>query len=237
VDVIRDIRRAADTMDRLQSLPLTVPVAQVIDRLDANRTTTPWPLLLFLYANEAIPDAEAQRAALALDSFLMRRAICRLETKDYNRLFASILATVKAGDPADAGRVLEEALAAQSAASRLWPNDGEFIGGLLGDLYNTLYRARLKSLLVGIESQLLSSRAEPDTPRSANLATLSIEHVLPQGWEKNWPLPDSATEEDVARRWAHVHRLGNLTLTTRNLNSSLSNNPWEKKRHSLQTHS
>lgn len=237
-DVIRDIRRSADTMDRLQSMPLTVPVAQVIDRLDANRTTTPWPLLLFLYANEAIPDAEAEHAALALDSFLMRRAICRLETKDYNRLFASILATLKAADPLDAGRVLEGALAAQSAPTRVWPSDGEFIGALIGDdLYNTLYRARLKSLLVGIENQMLSDKAEPDAPRSAKLTTLSIEHVLPQGWEKTWPLPDSATEQDVAARWAHIHRVGNLTLTTKNLNSSLSNNPWKKKRHSLQTHS
>ena len=236
-DVIRDIRRSADTMDRLQSLPLTAPVAQVIDRLEANRTTTPWPLLLYLYANEAIPDAEAQRAALALDSFLMRRAICRLETKDYNRLFASILATLKASDPSHAGRVLEGALAAQSAPTRLWPSDGEFMGALIGDLYNTLYRARLKSLLVGIENQLLSVKTEPDIPRSAKLTTLNIEHVLPQGWEKYWPLPESATDEDVAGRWAHVHCLGNLTLTTRNLNSSLSNNPWEKKRHSLQTHS
>lgn len=237
-EVIKDIRRYADTMDRLQALPLDKPVAQVMDRLEANRTTTPWPLLLFLHASTDVPATEAERAALALDSFLMRRAMCRMETKDYNRLFASVLATLKNSDAAQAGAMLEEALASQTAPSRVWPSDSEFISALTGeDLYGTLYRARLKSFLVGVENRLLTTKAEPAAPRSAQLTTLSIEHVLPQEWEKNWPLPTDANEEHVSHREAHVHKLGNLTLTTRNLNSSLSNNPWAKKRHSLQTHS
>ena len=54
-DVIRDIRVYADTMDRLQRLPMSSPVAQALDRLDATKTTTPWPLILFLHALSEIP--------------------------------------------------------------------------------------------------------------------------------------------------------------------------------------
>ena len=54
-DVIRDIRVYADTMDRLQRLPMSSPVAQALDRLDATNTTTPWPLLLFLHADVRDP--------------------------------------------------------------------------------------------------------------------------------------------------------------------------------------
>jgi hypothetical protein len=54
-------------------------------------------------------------------------------------------------------------------------------------------------------------------------AGLSIEHALPQSWQEHWPVAD---EEAAAERDAHVNRLGNLTLVTQSLNSSLSNLPW-----------
>lgn len=63
---------------------------------------------------------------------------------------------------------------------------------------------------------------------------LSIEHVLPQDWAKNWPVLTDAEEdptpeeieEATLQRQAQVHRIGNLTLVTGPLNSSLSNAPW-----------
>ena len=236
--MIPDIRLYADTMERLQGLPLSSPVAQFIDRLEANRTTTPWPLMLYIHSHPAIPEEQALKATAALDSFLMRRAMCRMDTKDYNRFLAMVLGVVKAAEPQEAGDVLVATLAEQTAPTRSWPTDSDFMGALIkDDLYNTIYRARLKSFLIGLENQLLSKMAEPDTPRSALTSTINIEHLMPQEWGKHWPLPEGHTDADVAVRESHIHRLGNFTLTTKNLNSSLSNNPWDKKRHSLQTHS
>ena len=51
----------------------------------------------------------------------------------------------------------------------------------------------------------------------------AIEHVMPQSWIKHWPLPSGDLESE---RDARVHRLGNLTLLTKKLNSSVSNGPW-----------
>lgn len=45
-----------------------------------------------------------------------------------------------------------------------------------------------------------------------------IEHVLPQKWPSNWPVDE--LEEELARS-EHVHRLGNLTLLTTSLNSTV----------------
>src|SRR4029077_1511281 len=67
---------------------------------------------------------------------------------------------------------------------------------------------------------------------------LTIEHVLPQDWEREWPLPDGADlaqarfERDEAK-----HRLGNLTLVTAKLNPKMSNGPWPVKREALQQYS
>jgi hypothetical protein len=51
----------------------------------------------------------------------------------------------------------------------------------------------------------------------------AIEHVMPQAWTKHWALPPGESEAD---RDARVHRLGNLTLLTKKLNSAVSNGPW-----------
>ncbi|XGX78832.1 hypothetical protein LQK93_01627 [Terrabacter sp. BE26] len=237
-DVIRDIRVYADTMDRLQHLPMTSPVAQALDRLDATGTTTPWPLVLFLHATSAIPQEQAEIGTLAIDSFLMRRAICRLTTSDYNRLFGSLLGSIKAVDPQHAGESLVEGLAAQTAPSRMWPDDGQFAAALRNsNLYVDIVRPRLRALLVGLENALHNSRSEPALPHRAAAKHLTIEHVMPVKWEAHWRLPADATEEEHLRRQEAVHRLGNLTLATQSLNSTLSNEPWDKKRRTLQTHS
>ena len=102
-EVIRSIRQYADTMDKLQAQPMSSAVAQVLDRLDATNTTTPWPLLLFLHAEAGVPDEQAVLGTLAVDSYLMRRAICRMTTKDYNRLFGALLGAIKDGDNSRAG--------------------------------------------------------------------------------------------------------------------------------------
>lgn len=100
-----------------------------------------------------------------------------------------------------------------------------------------MYRARLKSLLVGLENHLRTALTEPETPRSCQNTQLNIEHVLPQKWETNWALPPDAGEEALLRREDSVHRLGNLTLTTIKMNSTLSNHPWSKKQDHLRKHS
>ncbi len=66
---------------------------------------------------------------------------------------------------------------------------------------------------------------------------LTLEHVMPRQWQQNWPLPSPASQEMRDRRDDRVHFLGNLTLTTNSLNSSLSNGPWEEKRAALDNHS
>lgn len=71
---------------------------------------------------------------------------------------------------------------------------------------------------------------------------LTLEHLIPQAWESHWPL-DENQDDPTASQSIHLHRLGNLTLTTGPLNSSLSNLPWhaphepKDKRRSLVQHS
>lgn len=96
-------------------------------------------------------------------------------------------------------------------------------------------------ILWEIEKRLRAedSRTEQDLVRPEGL---TLEHVLPRSWEEHWPL-DESVEDPRDWREEHLHRLGNLTLTTGELNSSLSNSPWSlphaanDKRRALAKHS
>jgi len=241
-DVIRSIRHYADTMLLLRSLPEIDPTSQLIDRMEATQTTTPWPLLLYIYGNEMISAAQRERSAMAIDSFLMRRAVCRLTAQDYNRLFLQVLSSAKLSDPQFVGEEIESALLAQTADSRRWPTDEEFIASLTQpNIFNFLVRARLKAVLVGVKNHLRTDKTEPGPLLRSGDPKLNIEHLLPQAWEKTWPLSvdpiDETYQEHLRRRLSAVHQLGNLTLTTTKLNPSLSNKPWAAKKKDITKHS
>lgn len=237
-DVILSIRHYADTFWEVQHLPAPDATAILLDRMAATATTTPWPVILYLYGNSNVPDEQRKIAVRAIDSFLMRRGVCRLSTGDYNRLFLQILTSAMDCPAAQAGDVVERSLAAQTAESRRWPTDAEFSSALRNDaLYISLNRPRLKTLLVALENHLRTGKTEPGPLLSSSERKLTIEHLLPRAWEKHWPLPGDADESRILLRTSSIHRLGNLTLLTSKLNPSVSNREWEHKKSEIRRHS
>lgn len=238
-DVIRSIRHYADRMEAMRALPLSDPVGQVLDRLEASQTTTPWPVLLYLHAKDDIPVDQFRKAAKAIDSFIMRRQVCRMTTKDYNHLFVSVLAAAKVADPSSAGDAVVQSLLGQESDSRRWPTDDEFDQMLAVDnLYHVITRARLRSLLLALDLQMRTDKTDPGALLSYADGSLNIEHILPQKWETKWPLGleqgDDGYDEALSRRWRLIHQLGNLTLMTSKLNSAQSNRAWPDKKQELQ---
>jgi hypothetical protein len=236
-DVIVELRRYGEVYLRLLNLPTTTATGRLVDSMRATSTNTPWPVLLFLYGTDQVSPLEQERAALALDSFLMRRAICGMTSKDYNNLMRSLLAEAQAAEPAHVGEAVEEKLSEETAPSRLWPSDSQFRQGLLGaGLYSRVIRGRLKALLVGLENHLTTGKTESVAPRRAADGGLTVEHLLPQKWRAHWPLAEPGLDAEIMRDDA-VHRLGNLTLLTVKLNPSVSNKAWPLKRAEIQKHS
>lgn len=162
--------------------------------------------------------------------------VCGLTTKDYNRLFLSVLQNIRVAEDATAGEQLVKQLADQSAPSRYWPDDTESSGLLQPNIYRVLRGPRLRVLLGGMETALRRDKSEQQFV-PAQVAKLNVEHLIPQRWSQYYPLPtDRPAEEAEERRNVAVHKLGNLTLTTTKLNSSISNGSWPTKRKELNKH-
>lgn len=205
---------------------------RVIDVMQADAVT---PVLLWLHdpSRPSIPPLQVELALASLESWLVRRMICRLTTKDYNRLFLDLIERLGSVDRAAVGDETRAFLAAQTADSRLWPKD-DAVTGAIDDLeaYRLLSRARVRMLLEACEDRLRTDYSEQQVDRGK----YTIEHVLPQTWRENWPL-DTDDPERARQRNHLLHTLGNLTLVTKRLNPKLSNDAWADKRTTLDAHS
>jgi hypothetical protein len=200
------------------------PEALFFSRMEAMDTTTLLPIALFLFRSEELEADRRRRALWALESWLVRRAILRLTAKNYNRTLTSLLKAIKE-DVAQADEAVVRELRSSQANTAVWPSDDQVRQRLEnGEIYGYVGQPRVRMLLEACE---LDVRDPAKTEAIALPAGLSIEHALPQSWEDNWPLLAGGDMEALREnREAHVNRLGNLTLVTQPLNSSLSNAAW-----------
>jgi hypothetical protein len=209
-----------------ESLPQTSPVGRFYYRvLQAMDTQVVAPVFLWLtrHGETVMPAAERDSALLAIESWLVRRALVRATTKDHNNAMIDLLRALERGGPSKAGESADRFLAGQSAESRYWPNDTRVVLALQNDrLYKTMTRPRLRMVLEALEDDARGPLGEGQAaPRG-----LTIEHVMPVAWREHW---GSDIAHDVIagqQRDERVHTLGNLTLVNGKLNPTLSNRPW-----------
>jgi hypothetical protein len=190
-------------------------------------TSTQTPLLFHLLEHHASDDAEFVAMLTDIESYFVRRFVCGLTTKSYNRIFLDrLLSEMVSEDKADAATLRQKLLKLDGDSQR-WPNDDNFKQSWS---YRQLYEGRstrkVRAVLEALEFSLRTSKQEflPE------LDSLSVEHVLPQQWKPgDWPLPAETPGAPEARERL-LHSLGNLTLVTPGFNSSLSNDGFKIKR-------
>lgn len=205
-----------------------------LERLKVIDTSTIYPVLLYLLDNQrAVPVHEVRRTLTIVESYLVRRMVCGLTQKNYNRVFLLLLKLVKR-QPDLNSEIVRDYLLSLEGDSVRWPDDAEFRQAWLSmPLYTTLGPAKMQMVLKAL-NRSLHSRFQEDVSVGG---WLSVEHIMPQqADETNWPLPehdptDYARRGELLRlRGSLIHTIGNLTLLTGYLNSSISNGPFEQKR-------
>lgn len=203
-------------------------------RLKVIDTSTVYPLLLFLIGEriDTISATDLDGILTDLESYLVRRMVCNLGTKNYNRFFLSVLRSMKASEIVTRQSVQEQLLASSGDASR-WPTDEEFHQAWIEYPSYSWLKGRTAIILEAIDLFQETEKQEKTTI----VESLSVEHVLPQHWHgSDWPFPSEVegtlvtSEQLVERRRRLLHTFGNLTLLTKPLNSAISNGPYSLKR-------
>jgi len=202
--------------------------------------STPYPLLLYLF-DAGLSGADWEAVSISLESYLVRRAVLGWTTKSYNKIFFNLTKAMRqAGPTPQALRVHLSRLQGDTAA---WPTDEVFAEAWrTRPAYELLNNAKLVHILRRVGETFLTSRNE----RLTIDGPLSIEHILPQAWIEHWPLASGEsglTDEElldadaddpraVATRDRNnvLQTMGNLTILTQALNSSVSNSAWPTKK-------
>ena len=207
-------------------------------RLKTLDTTTLYPLVLFIAHNwNVIGNDQCEKMLVDLESYLVRRAVCRKTPKNYNRIFLQLLNRLRAVPAGEMRAVLRDEMLGLEGDSGVWPDDETFRAAFINDpMYETLRISRTRMILEGLE--LASHTAKQEFVPLANplVSPLTIEHIMPQSPKpENWPpiapLPDGSPDTQAQyRRRTLLHSIGNLTLLTQPLNSETSNGPFSVKR-------
>lgn len=217
--------------DRLYTLAMS---------LNALNMSTMHPLLMYI-ASRA-PDTPCDAAKISvledLESYIVRRFVCRLTTKNYNSTFLQLLRVAqetsteleKPNNNAQFSAISAE-LRFFDDVSNIWPNNSMFRTAWLSKaVYVKSNPARSKNLLIRIEAAMRTARNEIIQLDRG----LTVEHLLPQN-----PTPDAYESADMTLaiddeteqqfRKRHINTIGNLTLLTQSLNASIGAGPFSEK--------
>jgi Protein of unknown function (DUF1524) len=207
---------------------------------------TAYPLLLALLDANVGPE-EWEAISRTLESYLLRRAVCVMNTKNYNRIFLQLTKSLRRDGISSAN--LTKQLKAQSGESGEWPSDIAFREAWLNKPAYELGNAKLVHILTRLNETYLTSKIEALSFEYQP----SVEHILPRDWIAQWPLPDGShgmtnsklffAPDDDPRAFATEVRnqalqtMGNLTILMQALNTAQSNSAWKDKKPELMKHS
>ena len=216
--------------------PKDARVALFLYRLEAIDTATVYPLLLLVTTLWQNQPTELYKFLNILESYLVRRMVCGMTGKNYNRYFTDILKEIYRTNKDSQALITPQnihiILSKSDSESSRMPNDTELKESLLQrPLYGRIAQYKIRMILEAIDDADHHAKAET-MPIQKNL---TIEHILPEKWEKHWSMEKtgkSAEEilEQEARRNVLKNTIGNLTLITNSLNPALSNSSWKVKR-------
>jgi Protein of unknown function (DUF1524) len=184
-DELATLARQGDHFRRIVEPKKGDPIYRLAVALDAFDIRTAYPLLLTLLDAE-IGSSEWDAFTTVLESYLLRRATCAMNTKNYNRIFLKLTKDVRREGVNP--EILTKQLNAQSGESVAWPSDAMFKEAWLNGRAYDLGNAKLVYVLARLNETYLTGKVELSFEGQP-----SVEHILPQNWIEHWPLPDGST--------------------------------------------
>jgi uncharacterized protein with ParB-like and HNH nuclease domain len=227
-------------MDEVQELDPTSREGIFIYRLNQLDIATFFPLLLEVFKRYCNTEhrQEFEQILTDIESYLVRRTVCELTTKNYNELIVRLIKHLRSAESFSSASIRSFLLEQDSDTSR-WPDDEEFRTCWMSiGFYKSLKRAKGRMMFEALE---LASYDGGKTEKVQMERKLTIEHLMPVSWEKHWPIiMEQGTPELIEQAGEHrnqlIHHVGNLTLLTKELNPAVSNGPWLKKRDEMLKH-
>ena len=207
----KDAESFKTPLKRMLFVAFTLDVASVL------------PYMLYVLKN-CSDEQERNKIFTLLEAYIVRRLICNKISKNYSDLFTEGLI---GNQIITYDRLCEYLSDKKPTESLHMPYDIEVEDGFREN--TSLKSDKARGVIYLLESSIRSQEQTVLRP----FAEYTLEHLMPQMWEKNWPMPDDLSEIEQLNFKEHrntaIKTLGNLAIITQGLNSSVSNNSWKKK--------
>ena len=221
-DEIRDyallFRRIFDPEIVNQELPEKAGIERLNGIIFFLETTTLIPYIL--YIEHAVSDKAVQSELYDfIETYIMRRLLTKSTTKNYNQLFTERLI---------ANQVLSKDkflnfLDKQADKVNYLPSDVQVREAFSGSI---LTNKQATGVLYLIESKIRDRTRH--TTQLLGMNKYSLEHIMPKKWSNRWDKP--ATQSLIDERNRKILSLGNLTIITQALNTSIRDADWDTKK-------
>ena len=174
-----------------------------------------------IYRNNYIDSKTLASLIHAINSYMIRRSLCDMNSQNISKLFPSVLKKVLdkcKEDYTDILKHLNQEIVGNTASTSgsYMPTDKQMMELLFNA--NVYKRPAFRIVLDRLE---LHNNSAP-----VDLSHLSIEHLMPQTPTEEWL---EELDTDMETYLENLHRLGNLTLATKKDNSKMGNLMWDYK--------
>jgi len=178
--------------------------------------STAIPYILFVLHEVKEPENQDEIFSF-IESYLMRRLICKESTKNYNNLFTSLI---------------RNKITTIEDLKKRFQKEDQTDWRIISEteLEKGFYESKLpnqhaKVVLYLIEKSLQTNK---DSTTLLPINDYTLEHMMPKKWRNHWSIPKK--ESDCLLRDESLLTLGNLTIITASLNSSIRDANWDIKK-------
>lgn len=163
--------------------------------------------------------AEQKKIFQFLESYVMRRMVAHTTNKNYNQLFTERFI----GNQITTVDAIKEFIEKSADTSTFIPTDEDILDGFKKSV---LINKQSAGILYLLESKHRKSHFH--STALLGISKYSLEHLMPKNWPRNWGT--LSTQDETIKRNRKLLTLGNLTIITQSLNSSIRDADWETKK-------
>lgn len=184
----------------------------------------PAPLLLEffqLFKHGKISAQQLSEIIIVLNSYLMRRQLCDIDTSGISNFFPQLLKETIADCSEDYSNIVE--VFKKNLVNRNKGNSHSMPDNKI--MYDRIANANMYNLRFWL-MVFFRKLEQENNPAVIDFSHLSIEHLMPQTPTTEWLYTLGCDKETYER---NVHRLGNLTVAAKSDNSKMGNKVWDYK--------
>lgn len=176
------------------------------------------PYVLYLLKNVA--DIEERNAMFGyIESYILRRLICKSDNKNYSDLFSENLIYRQINTLDSLKDYIENR---EDGQALVLPRDKQIVKACHKNKY-----PNKKALAILYLLETTIREGKPHATKLYSFERYTLEHIMPRSWKENWVLCEPYTEDD---REDAIYCLGNLAMLPSKLNTSISNASWHDKK-------